>query len=206
MVVCPGCGARCPSTAHTCDWCGRPFYDERRRLPFPWMAPAIVGLVVMLLSGIVVISLLGARQSPSRTGEQAIAPPPMESVPILESPAEQVESAVVEPTASVPLTVEATVAPPTTAVPTPISPPASTAASTTPIFLRIANTDRQGAYIRREPRAGAPGIVALRDGIVVQVVGPDVTVDGRVWRNVSDGKGAAGWTPAQYLESSPTGF
>jgi len=211
LVVCPGCGARNPSTARTCDWCGRPFFDERRSLPFRWMAPAIVGLVGILLSGVVLVSLLGARQSPTRTAEQAIAPPIAESLPISPAPVEQVETTAPEVAAVPTPVVEPTLSAPVAVVPVPtslpsVAPTPDASTSTAAVFLKIANTDRQGAFIRREPRSGAPGIVALRDGVVVRVVGPDVTVDGRIWRNVSDGKGSVGWTPGEFLVPSDTGF
>lgn len=66
-------------------------------------------------------------------------------------------------------------------------------------FVQIANTGGTGAFIRREPRAGAPGIVAHRDGTPLRIVGPDEVVAGRVWRHVEDRNGNRGWTPREYL-------
>jgi hypothetical protein len=65
--------------------------------------------------------------------------------------------------------------------------------------VRIGNTGGVGAFIRREPRANAPGIVAHRDGTILRVVGADTLVAGRVWRNVEDQAGNRGWTPGEYL-------
>ncbi len=73
-------------------------------------------------------------------------------------------------------------------------------------FVRVANTGGTGAFIRREPRNGAPGIIAHRDGTVLRIVGPDTTTDGRPWRQVEDQRGNRGWTPREYLAASPTGF
>jgi len=175
------------------------------------MAPAMVGVIGILVSAVVIISLLGARQAPTRTAEQAIAPPSVESLPIPSSPVDQLEASMPEVTTIPAPVAEPTASTPAAVVPVQTSPPSITptpeaSAPTAPIFLKIGNTDRQGAFIRREPRAGAPGIVALREGLVVRIVGPDVTVDGRVWRNVTDGKGAIGWTPGEFLLPSDTGF
>ena len=73
-------------------------------------------------------------------------------------------------------------------------------------YVRIANTGGSGAFIRREAASNSPGIVAYRDGIVLKVVGPDVTTSGRAWRQVEDRQGNRGWTPREYLEPSPVGF
>jgi hypothetical protein len=41
--------------------------------------------------------------------------------------------------------------------------------------------------------------VAHRDGTVLRVVGTDILVAGRVWRNVEDQAGNRGWTPDEFL-------
>jgi hypothetical protein len=152
----------------------------------------LVGLTVM-------ISLLGAMLLPSRTAEPplAAAPPTL----TLELPLRSGTVALdLEPT---PIAV---------ATPTETFEPSASLVApleTTPEpveFVRVGNTDRQGAFIRREPRAGAPGIVAHRDGTPFKVVGPDVLVDGRPWRNVEDERGNRGWIAREYLLPSTTGF
>jgi hypothetical protein len=195
LLVCPGCGARNDAAARICEWCGRPFVDERPRLHYSWVAPiAAVGLVV-LVGLTVMISLLGAMLLPTRTTEA-----PRSAAPVIAT-AEPPPVAVVEepePTAValVTLVVVSTEAPvPAVEVtPEPVE------------FLRVGNTDRQGAFIRREPRTGAPGIVAHREGDILKVVGSDQIVDGRVWRNVEDQRGNRGWVPREYLLPGPTGF
>jgi hypothetical protein len=171
----------------------------------PWMAPATVIFLGVILSGVIVISLLGARLAPPRTTEQTASPPVLESfapptlqpTPVTPAQPAPAPAPAVAQAPEQPAPTPAVVAAP---VPTPVP------VNVGPTFLKVGNTDRLGAFIRREPRAGAPGIVALRDGIVVQVIGQDITVDGRVWKNVTDGKGNDGWTPAEYLQPSDTGF
>lgn len=73
-------------------------------------------------------------------------------------------------------------------------------------FVRVANTGNVGAFIRREPNLRSPGLIAHRDGTVLRVVGPDLTLDGQVWRPVEDQGGNRGWTPREFLAASDTGF
>jgi hypothetical protein len=111
---------------------------------------------------------------------------------VLPSPTEEWEPAAL---------VEDEPAPPAAPEPTEAGPPAPREE-----LARIGNTDGSGAFIRREPRAGAPGIIAHRDGIVLRMVGGDVTVEGRLWRQVEDRQGNRGWTPDQYLIRVDGGF
>lgn len=177
MVVCPGCGARNEPDARACDWCGRPFVDEQRQITAPWLIPATVGAITLLAVATIVAALLGARSVSPR-------------------PAEVATSTAAAPTQTQdlgPLDIEVAAT-----QPDPEALPQE--------FVRIANTGGVGAFIRREPQANAPGVVALRDGVVVRLVGPDTRVAGRLWRNVEDQRGNRGWTPAEYLAPAETGF
>jgi len=177
VVVCPGCGARNEPDARVCDWCGRPFVDEQRQITAPWLIPATVGAITLLAVATIVAALLGARSAAPRTAEVA---------PSTAAGPAQTDGVS-------PLDIEASAAQPESeAVP--------------PEFVRIANTGGVGAFIRREPQANAPGLIALRDGAVVRVVGPDTRVAGRVWRNIEDQRGNRGWTPAEYLAAADSGF
>ncbi len=180
MVVCPGCGARNEAEAHACDWCGRPFVDEQRQITAPWLIPATVGAIALLAVATIIAALLGARAASPRSPDVA------SSTAI---------GAVAPSDAPPPIDIEPSA---------PAAPDPETGAAAE--FARIGNTGGVGAFIRRDPQANAPGLVALRDGIVVRVVGPDTTVAGRVWRNVEDQRGNRGWTPAEYLAPSDTGF
>jgi hypothetical protein len=177
VVVCPGCGARNEPDARACDWCGRPFVDEQRQITVPWLIPATAGAIALLAVATIVAALLGARTAAPRGVEVA---PSTAAAPTLTQELGPIE-----------IEIAATQPDPETA-------PQE--------FVRIANTGGVGAFIRREPRANAPGLIALRDGVVVRVIGPDTRVAGRIWRNVEDQRGNRGWTPAEYLAPSDSGF
>lgn len=183
MVVCPGCGARNEADARICDWCGRPFVDEQRQLTAPWLIPATIGAISLLAVVTIVAALLGARSATPRATADVAA----STVSITEV-TEQPTAVAAAPDI-------------VTAAPEPEQTPGPDLG-----FARIANTGGVGAFIRRDPQANAPGLVALRDGAVVRIVGSDTTVANRVWRNVEDQRGNRGWTPAEYLTASDAGF
>jgi hypothetical protein len=187
-IVCPGCGGRNEPGARECDWCGRLFVPEHRSLNARWLAPAAIGGVVVLMMSIATFVLVGSR-SASRT----VASMPTPAVAADTHEEEEPEGTVV---VTLPTLAPLTFTPPSTATETEVRAE----------DVRIVNTGGTGAFYRREARAAAPGIVAYRDGTVLRIVGPDVTAEGRVWRNVEDRQGTRGWTPREYLEPSPTGF
>jgi hypothetical protein len=197
VIRCPGCGGRNDATARVCEWCGRSFVTEYRQRSRTWVIPVggvVIGMFAVLLVALVYASMR-AQQPSTRVADEppAAAAPPAE---ILERP---------------PL-VEATVvaAPTERASETAPTPSAAPTAQITVVpvveYVRVANTDRIGAFIRREPQSNAPGIVAQREGAILRIAGPDTTVAGRVWRQVEDPRGNRGWTPAEYLVPSATGF
>jgi hypothetical protein len=72
--------------------------------------------------------------------------------------------------------------------------------------VRVANTGGQGVILRREPSTSAPRVAARAENTLLQIVGPDETADGRVWRQVQDSQGNRGWVPAAFLApASPPG-
>ncbi|HEX8229859.1 MAG TPA: hypothetical protein VF826_11185 [Chloroflexia bacterium] len=76
-----------------------------------------------------------------------------------------------------------------------------------PEYVRIANTGGQGVRLRKEPRQDADFDVVLREGEVVQIIGPDTPAANDasiVWRNIlraSDGQ--QGYIQKRYLEAAP---
>jgi hypothetical protein len=185
-ILCPGCGGRNEPNARECEWCGRLFVAERRSIDARWLAPVAIGGILVVMLSIVAFALVG-----SQGGRPAPTVPP---TPIVaEGEEEAPEPAVVPPP------------PPVVALP-PTNTAAPTETETRVEYVRIFNTGGIGAFIRREARSNAPGIVAYRDGIVLRIVGADVSAEGRVWRNVEDRQGNRGWTPREFLEPSPTGF
>jgi hypothetical protein len=163
------------------------FVAERRSIDARWLAPAAVGGLFVLMLSIAAFALAGNNRSSSPPAQQA-APP---TVVALDLDEDHVESE-----APTPLP---------TLRPVIINPPSPTEDARQE-FVRIFNTGGTGAFIRREARDNAPGIVAYRDGTILRIVGSDTTVDGRLWRNVEDRQGNRGWTRRDYLEASPTGF
>lgn len=175
MITCPGCAGRNAPDSRTCQWCGRPLVDEQHPLAIPWLIPATIGAVLVLALGTVAVALLGAR--PAAPGSVEVAPI---SVGASAGATQMVIGADGEPTPIVDETL--------------LTPQGD--------LVRIANTGGTGAFIRREPRTNAPGVVAHRDGTVLRIVGTDTLVAGRLWRNVEDQAGNRGWTPAEYLVSA----
>ena len=66
------------------------------------------------------------------------------------------------------------------------------------MLLRIANTDRIGAYLRRTPDLNDKANRAWADGTALKVIGPDTIENGINWKHVQDPAGNEGWIPAQY--------
>ncbi len=67
------------------------------------------------------------------------------------------------------------------------------------LFVKVANTGGQGANLRSAAGASAPRLDALLEGTVLEVVGPDVQLDGLTWKNVKDSSGRVGWMAADFL-------
>jgi SH3-like domain-containing protein len=65
--------------------------------------------------------------------------------------------------------------------------------------LVVANTGPEGVNLRRDPGQGGERIKTLADGSVVEVIAPDRTVDGIIWKNVRDAQGEVGWIAGSYL-------
>jgi hypothetical protein len=82
--------------------------------------------------------------------------------------------------------------------------PAATApaAPVEPASVRIANTDGQGAFLRRTPNLDDRMPRAWVEGTTLKVVGPDTAANGMNWKHVEDPEGNQGWIPTQYTASS----
>jgi hypothetical protein len=61
----------------------------------------------------------------------------------------------------------------------------------------VAGTDGEGVFLRRTPRAD-DRLQAWSDGTQLDLLGPDVELDGLRWTPVRDPCGAAGWVPMRY--------
>lgn len=67
--------------------------------------------------------------------------------------------------------------------------------------VRVANTGGQGVNLRAEPGTTSPGLALLREGVALEIVGPDRQVGDRTWRNVRQSGGPSGWVAAEFLRS-----
>lgn len=67
-----------------------------------------------------------------------------------------------------------------------------------PAFLLVGNTGGDGVWLRRTP-AMSDRLRAWPDNTPMQVIGADRQAEGRVWKNVQDPAGNAGWIPAEFL-------
>jgi SH3-like domain-containing protein len=65
--------------------------------------------------------------------------------------------------------------------------------------LQIANTGGDGVNLRRDPGQSGEKVKTLQEGSLVEIVGPDQTLDGTVWRNVRDLQGDVGWVAGGFL-------
>ena len=68
------------------------------------------------------------------------------------------------------------------------------------IIYLVANTDGDGVNIRRATD-DTESIKVWPDGTEMVVAGPDVTAEGRLWKNVRDPDGNVGFVAAEYLEA-----
>jgi len=67
--------------------------------------------------------------------------------------------------------------------------------------VRIANTDGQGAFLRRTPNLDDRMPRAWIEGTTLTVIGPDTTANGTTWKHVEAPDGSQGWIPTQYTGS-----
>ncbi|GEM_PF-4761586 len=83
-----------------------------------------------------------------------------------------------------------------TAAPSPTAAPTATTAAK--VFVKITNTEGQGAYVRSGPSTSSPGTV-WPEGTILEVVGDDKPGENGTWKNVKAPDGTVGYTFAAYL-------
>jgi SH3-like domain-containing protein len=66
-------------------------------------------------------------------------------------------------------------------------------------FVRVVNTDGQGANLRRAPDPASQRIKVIREGAELELIGPNRQEGGETWRNVQDAEGDNGWISADFL-------
>jgi len=66
--------------------------------------------------------------------------------------------------------------------------------------LKIANTEGQGANMRRTPSTTAPIVRTLAEGTVVDAIGAEMQAEGRAWRNIRHPQSSdTGWVASDLL-------
>lgn len=88
-----------------------------------------------------------------------------------------------------------------TVVPTPIPPPPVAEAEPAPVPEKVKVAHTNGSNLNLRARAGekAQRVKSLPEGSVLEIVGPDETADGLVWRNVRDQSGTVGFVAGKFV-------
>ncbi|HYY88267.1 MAG TPA: SH3 domain-containing protein, partial [Chloroflexota bacterium] len=187
---CPGCGGRNPPGSPECDWCGRPFVSQGRRLRIT---------IWQVISSLLLLALIGAVAALAFLNAGRALPPARASSPTSTPPATTMPTPVVTPRLIAPAT--PTPAPPPTPPP-PAPTPAPTATPQRPV-ARVANTAGQGVSVRIQPGLGAARAGVLRDGTRVVLTGNEQTVAARVWREIeTEDRSLRGWVQADFLQAA----
>ncbi len=159
---------------------GGPTYEQRPLQRGQWIGLGVAALAaVALTAGLVFLILTLTRPNEPR-------PLPIATAGIQTS------------TSPTPLPISAIFATPTSAVPISATLPPRVER------VQVANTDGEGANLRREPSTTAERVRTLPDGTVLEIVGPDRPAEGRVWRNVRDADGETGWILSNFLVAEGT--
>lgn len=136
------------------------------------------------------------------TPTPSAATPPTE-VLVTESPAATPTppptTAVIEPLPSPTIAVLMPTSTPIALTPTTVPLTSTPTVSPTPesIVCFVGNTGGDGVYVRRTPNM-EDRIKAWPDATGMQVIGPDIRSQGRVWKSVEDPDGNVGYLPAEY--------
>lgn len=192
VQVCPGCQGRNSPQAETCEWCGRPFDGRARGFSLRWWHLATALLFGFVAIATVALIYLSTARLPSLSD---FRPRPSTS------PTVQVEAPALPTRAATPALALATPKPAASPTPTPAPEPSPTAPPAR--YVRIANTNGIGVYLREEPGAQSQRIQpAINEGALLKLVGQEQTVQAQIWRLCEvEGRGVQGWVPAQYLQA-----
>ncbi len=183
--VCPGCGGRNPPRTEVCDWCGRSFSGQRRSISVRWWPLATSILFGLVVVAVVSLAILNANRPDIR-------PRP--------SPAAEAKATPFLGQTGGPTTIPTPRPPAATATPRPAPPPTATP---TPQYARVFNTGGLGVNIRREPGPQAQPIIAVAENTILRLVGPEETVQARLWRLCEhEARGVQGWVPAEFLQAT----
>lgn len=83
-------------------------------------------------------------------------------------------------------------------------PPGSGAPNATGEKVRVVNANSGSVNLRAEPLTGADVVAQVGEGTVLDVIGPNREVDGRIWRNVRSSDGTSGWISSTFVATIRT--
>lgn len=196
VQVCPGCGGRNTPQAESCDWCGRSFSERQRSFSVRWWQLAGALVIASIVAAVVGLAFLNASRpdTRARAGSLDGAPTqqPVQAPAATARPTDAADIASTRTTTAVTPTVGRRTAPsPTPPTPVPTR------------YVRVANTGGIGVNLRKDPGPQGQPIIAVADNTLLRLVGPEETVQARLWRLCEhEARGAQGWVPAEYLQPS----
>jgi hypothetical protein len=105
------------------------------------------------------------------------------------------------PTSAPPLVLlEAPPSPTAAPAPSPVAKPMASPAPAVARHGRIVGAGQEAVNLRAEPGARGARLKGLGDGTVLELLGHEVEMNGRTWRDVRDPTdGAEGWVAAEFL-------
>jgi hypothetical protein len=201
VQVCSGCQGRNLPQAEICEWCGRHFDGRAGGFSLRWWHLATALLFGFVLLAAISMVFLSNVRLPSMNELRARAPV---------SPVPAAAATTLPTRAATPALTLATPRPSGSpgaaaiAAPTPVPPPSPTAAPAR--YVRIANTNGLGVFLREEPGPQSQRITpAVAEGALLRLVGPEQTVQAQIWRLCEhEGRAIQGWVPAQYIQPAET--
>ncbi len=182
-----------------CEWCGRRFDGRTGGFSLRWwhIATALLfGFVLLASVSVVFLSNVRLPSVSDLRARPAASPEPVAQATTLPTRAATpgLTLATPKPAGS----------PAAVVAPTPAPPPSPTAAPAR--YVRIANTNGLGVFLREEPGPQSQRLTpAVAEGALLKLVGPEQTVQAQIWRLCEhEGRGIQGWVPAQYIQAVET--
>lgn len=169
-------------------------------------APVVV-VALLVLGGLMIWSVTRPVVAPPPT-VVVVAPPSPLATPVVERTVIVIATATMVPTLAPPPPTPVVLVPGRDGSPAPIpSPTVPPTPEPTNIptpeparSARIANTDGQGANMRRAPSVSAQRVKVIPEGDIIELVGSEQRGDGFTWRQVRDVDGSTGFVTMDYLQ------
>ena len=162
-------------------------------------APVVV-VALLVLGGLMVWSVTRPIAALSPTPVPAVQPNPTAAPPVVERTVIAIATATALPTPPPPPATPVVLVPGRDGSPAPIASPTLTPTPEPARSARIANTDGQGANMRRSPSVSAQRVKVIPEGNIVELIGGEQRGDGFTWRNIRDVDGSTGFVTVDYLQ------